>query len=162
MLKMAPSSCVVLYHDGQFKCQMNLSETVSQIKYIYAELSVLPKILDPDKLVRHIWLWPDDCKKDNNTSSTIPPVTFKLMMVSSNYCFLWTDEGPHSANPSTVDNGGPALTWFVTLWLPSANNFSRRYWRCSHQPLVRAVIVSWCAPISVKVRLLTYHVVITD
>ena len=159
MLKMVPSSYVVLYHDGQFKCQMNLSETVSQIKYIYAELSVLPKILDLDKFVRHIWLWPDDCKKDNNTSSTIPPVTFKLMMVSSNYCFLWTDEGPHSANPTTVDNGGPALTWFVPLWLPPANNCSSRNWRCSRQPLVREVIVSWCAQIRAKVRLLAYHVV---
>jgi len=35
MLKMAPSSCVVLYTDGQFKCQMNHSETVSQIRKIY-------------------------------------------------------------------------------------------------------------------------------
>jgi len=49
MLEMAPSSCVVLYHDGEdlndLKCQMNQSETVSQIKvYLYAELSVLQKI----------------------------------------------------------------------------------------------------------------------
>jgi hypothetical protein len=26
-------------------------------------------------------------QENNKTSSTIPPVTFKLMMVSSNYCF---------------------------------------------------------------------------
>mmetsp|Transcript_13432 Transcript_13432/g.23864 ORF Transcript_13432/g.23864 Transcript_13432/m.23864 type:complete len:80 (-) Transcript_13432:867-1106(-) len=56
--------CRVVYHDDDtflerklnddLKCQMNQSETVSQIKvYLYAELSVLPKILDPDKLVRH-------------------------------------------------------------------------------------------------------------
>jgi len=52
-------------------------------------------------------------QEDNKISSTIPPVTFKLMIASSNYCFLWTDEGPHSANPTTVGNSGPALTWFL-------------------------------------------------
>lgn len=41
---------------------------------------------------------------------------------------------------------------------PSANYYSRRNFRCSRQ-LVRALIVSWCAPIRAKVRLLAYHVV---
>ena len=159
MLKMAPSSCVVLYTDGQFKCQMNHSETVSQIRKIYMPSSafcqrfwILINLYVSLALTR--WV-----QEDNKTSSTIPPVTFKLMMVSSNYCFLWTDEGPHSANPTTVDNGGPALTWFVPLWLPPANNCSSRNWRCSRQPLVREVIVSWCAQMRAKVRLLAYHVV---
>ena len=43
-------------------------------------------------------------------SSTIPPVTFKLMMASSNYCILWTDDSPHSATPTAVGNRGPGTT----------------------------------------------------
>ena len=43
-------------------------------------------------------------------SSTISPVTFKLMMACSNYCFLWTDDSPHSATPTAVGNRGPGTT----------------------------------------------------
>jgi len=86
MLKMAPSSCVVLYTDGQFKCQMNHSETVSQIRKIYMPSSAFCQrfwILINLYVILALTRW---VQEDNKTSSTIPPVTFKLMMVSSNYC----------------------------------------------------------------------------
>ena len=43
-------------------------------------------------------------------SSTISAVTIKLMMASSNYCILWTDDRPHSATPTAVGNRGPGTT----------------------------------------------------
>ena len=32
------------------------------------------------------------------------------MIASSNYCNLWTDDGPHSATPTAVGNRGPGTT----------------------------------------------------
>ena len=137
-----------------------LSETVSQIKVYICRAQRFAKDFGSWKIwTSHLaltrWL-----QERQQHSSTIPPVTFKLMMASSNYCILWTDDRPHSATPTTVGNGGPGITGFCTpVITTSANNCSRRNWRCSRQRLVRAVIVSWCAPIRAKVRLLAYHVV---
>jgi len=49
-------------------------------------------------------------QEKKTTSSTISPVTFKLMMACSNYCILWTDDSPHSATPTAVGNRGPGTT----------------------------------------------------
>ena len=63
-----------------------VSETVSQIRKIYMPSSAFCQrfwILINLYVILALTRW---VQGDNKTSSTIPPVTFKLMMVSSNYC----------------------------------------------------------------------------
>ena len=49
-------------------------------------------------------------ERKNTHQLGISPVTFKLMMASSNYCILWTDDSLHSATPTADGNRGPGVT----------------------------------------------------
>ena len=93
------------------KSQMNQSETVSQIKVCICQAQRFAKDrFGPWKILKLTSGFDQvDAWKKKKYSSTIPPVTFfnKLMMASSNYCILWTDDSPHSATPTAVGTRGP-------------------------------------------------------